>query len=174
MTYVVCQTPKCQQTYPLSKFPKETVNASCEKCGGIVIKDGRANFSQNATVIPVITHDEIEQSRKEELSRKRKDLARLQADIQALEKDEESAVSYTVTYTPDGKVKKELIFRGKVFGYTMIPDENGKTGDNKTFEHQVTTQYPDESEEVIEALSELAYADEDDIERSLSTLVDYE
>lgn len=174
MTYVVCQRPNCQQTYPLSQFSKETVNASCEKCGGVVIKDGRANFSQNATVIPVITPGEIEQGRKKELSRKRKDLARLQADIQALEQDEESTVSYTVTYTPDGKVKKELLFRGKTFGYTMIPDDSGKTGDNKSLEFQVANQYPDEAEEVIDAVSELVYGDEDEIEQCLSTLVDYE
>lgn len=48
MTYVVCQTSHCQQTYPLEYFgkvTKETKNVSCEKCGGVLIdENGRANF----------------------------------------------------------------------------------------------------------------------------------
>ncbi|WP_078598651.1 hypothetical protein [Evansella clarkii] len=88
MTYVVCQTPKCQQTYPLNSFKPESVNVPCAKCGGVLIdKDGRANMSQNPHVIPVITTDEIKQNRKEKLARKRKELARLQAEITELEQE---------------------------------------------------------------------------------------
>lgn len=55
MAYVVCQTPKCQQTYPMEQFNRDSRNVSCEKCGGVVIdKDGGVRLSQNAAVIPVV------------------------------------------------------------------------------------------------------------------------
>lgn len=44
---------------------------------------------------------------------------------------------YRETYTPDGKVKKELIYKGKNFSYTMIPYDGGKTSDKKGFGHQI-------------------------------------
>ena len=88
MTYVVCQTSKCQQTYPIEQFNAESKNVFCEKCGGVLIdKDGRANLSQNPTVIPVITFEEIEEGRKRELSKKYKELELLQKDIQELEQE---------------------------------------------------------------------------------------
>lgn len=61
MTYVVCQTPKCQQTYPIEDFKPESVNIACQKCGGVLIdENGRANLSQNPTVIPIVTVEELE------------------------------------------------------------------------------------------------------------------
>lgn len=90
MTYIVCQTPKCQQTYPLSQFDKDSVNVSCEKCGGVLIdKNGRANLSKNPTVIPVITAEEVEANRKRRLEEKRKQLNSLQAEVAELEKEED-------------------------------------------------------------------------------------
>lgn len=57
--YVVCQSHDCQQTYPLETFTKQSKNVSCDKCGGVLIdKDGRATFSHNDTVIPVVKLDE--------------------------------------------------------------------------------------------------------------------
>lgn len=86
MTYVVCQTPKCQQTYPIDQFTPESKGVSCEKCGGALIdENGRANFSQNPWVIPVITTEELEQNRKERLTRKRAELAALQSEVDELE-----------------------------------------------------------------------------------------
>lgn len=86
MTYVVCQTPKCQQTYPLQDFEPKSVNVSCEKCGGILIDgDGHANLSQHATIIPVITPEEIEYDRQMKLAGKREQLATLQSEIDVLE-----------------------------------------------------------------------------------------
>ncbi|WP_078598608.1 hypothetical protein [Evansella clarkii] len=79
-----------------------------------------------------------------------------------------------VTYTPDGKVKNELTYKDEVFSYTMVPDEDGKTGDDKVFEVQVANKFPNEPDEVIEALEELGFADEDDIEECLTTLSNYE
>ncbi|MFY0516283.1 hypothetical protein ACOMCU_00435 [Lysinibacillus sp. UGB7] len=81
---------------------------------------------------------------------------------------------YVVTYTPDGKVKKELTFKGEVFAYTMIPNEFGKVGDNKGFDLQVADKFPNEPDKVVEALEELGFADEDEIEEYLSTLTDNE
>jgi uncharacterized protein YrzB (UPF0473 family) len=77
---------------------------------------------------------------------------------------------YILTYTPDGKVKKELTYKNEVFSYTMIPDEHGKTGDNVAFEMQVSEKFPNESEEVLCVLDEISFADEDDIETYLSIL----
>lgn len=88
MTYVVCQTPKCQQTYPLSNYKPESVNVPCSKCGGVLIdENGRANMSQHSWVRPVITIEEIEENRKEELARKREQLERLQSEIDVLEQE---------------------------------------------------------------------------------------
>lgn len=75
-----------------------------------------------------------------------------------------------MTYTPDGKVKNELTYKGEVFSYTMVPDEFGKTGDNKVFNIQVTDKYPNEPDEVVEALEEISFADEDEIEECLTIL----
>lgn len=81
---------------------------------------------------------------------------------------------YAVTYTPDGKVKKELTYKDEVFSYTMIPNEFGKTGDKQSFEYQVADKFPNEPDEVMEALEELGFADEDEIEECLSTLANNE
>ncbi|MEB6549677.1 hypothetical protein MXL46_11325 [Heyndrickxia sporothermodurans] len=81
---------------------------------------------------------------------------------------------YVLTYTPDGEVKKELTYKGETFSYTMIPDEFGKTGDNKCFDIQVSKKFPDEPDEVIEALENISFADEDEIEECLTILTDYE
>jgi hypothetical protein len=89
--YLVCQTPKCQQTYPLEEFEPEAKNVSCKKCGGVVVDgDGRANLSQNPHVIPIITVEEMEQNRKAKLERKRKEMARLQAEVTELEQGVQS------------------------------------------------------------------------------------
>lgn len=88
MTYLVCQTPKCQQTYPIENFKPESVSVPCAKCGGVLIdENGRANLSQNPHVIPVITSEEIEQDRKDRLARKREQLAKLQDEIDELEQE---------------------------------------------------------------------------------------
>lgn len=84
--YVVCQTGRCQQTYPLENFSKDSKNVSCEKCGGILIdEEGRANFSRNATVIPVISMDELTVQREQELKRKREELELLKEEIRVIE-----------------------------------------------------------------------------------------
>lgn len=91
MGYLVCQTGKCQQTYPIKDFSKDSRDVACERCGGILIdKDGRANMSQNATVIPVITTEELEKQRQKKIQRKRQELAALQKELQVLEDDEEN------------------------------------------------------------------------------------
>ncbi|MEX3713508.1 hypothetical protein ABFV99_13985 [Cytobacillus horneckiae] len=81
---------------------------------------------------------------------------------------------YTITFTPDGKIKKELSYKGKIFSYTMIPDDYGKTSDKKCFKHQVADKFPNETDEVMEAIEELGFADEDEIEDCLTILSSYE
>lgn len=81
---------------------------------------------------------------------------------------------YKLTYTPDGKVKHELNYKEVDFVYTMVPDEHGKTSNKKAFDSQVPVRFPDEDEQVINALGELGFADEDEIEEILSLLSDYE
>jgi len=81
---------------------------------------------------------------------------------------------YKVTYTADGKVKKELTYRNANFSYTMIPNEYGKTGDKKGFMYQVEEQFPNEDEDVLDALDSLGFADEDGIEEILNILSEYE
>lgn len=92
MAYIVCQTGRCQQTYPMEYFgeiTKDTKNISCDKCGGILVdENGRANFSQNATVIPVIVPEEQEAIRKRRLDEKREQLESLQREIEELEEEE--------------------------------------------------------------------------------------
>lgn len=81
---------------------------------------------------------------------------------------------YILTYTADGVEKKELHYKGEVFGYSMIPDEFGKKGDKKGFDHQVKERFPNEEEEVLDALGELGFADEDEIEEILRLLEEQE
>lgn len=52
----------------------------------------------------------------------------------------------------------------------MIPNEFGKSGDNKVFEFQVQDKFPNEPDEVLEALEELSFADESEIEEHLIIL----
>lgn len=95
MTYVVCQTSKCQQTYPLDEV-REACNQlgyveygiQCPKCNGILVgKDGRANFSQNATVIPVMDMCEHNKYIKKKLKDKKKTLKQLKKEIKYLESE---------------------------------------------------------------------------------------
>jgi hypothetical protein len=92
MTYVVCQTSRCQQTYPLEFLGEITVSTkdiSCEKCGGVLVdSEGRANLSQNSTVIPVVTIEEIEKQRESSLKEKRRLLKELKKEIKELEKED--------------------------------------------------------------------------------------
>lgn len=81
---------------------------------------------------------------------------------------------YAVTYTPDGKVKNELTYKNTVFSYTMIPNKFGETGDNVTFDKQVLNKFPNEPDEVIEALDWISFADEDEIKECLETLANNE
>lgn len=81
---------------------------------------------------------------------------------------------YILRYTADGVEKKELHYKKEVFSYSMIPDELGKTGDKKSFNHQVAEKFPNESEDVLEALDELSFADQDEIEEILTLLEEYE
>ena len=81
---------------------------------------------------------------------------------------------FVKTYTADGVEKKELFYRGEVFSYSMIPHGYGKTSDKKGFDYQVKEKYPDESEYVIEALEELGFAEDDEIEGHLSLLECFE
>lgn len=81
---------------------------------------------------------------------------------------------YTLSYTADGVEKKELIYKNEVFSYSMIPDEFGKTGDKKGFEYQVAERFQNEEEEVLDALSELSFADADEIGEILSLLEENE
>lgn len=93
MVYVVCQTKRCQQTYPIDyliEIKKETKNVTCEKCGGILIdKNGRGNLSKHPHVIHVIDDEYNEKIRQEEIQRKRQEFDRLEDDINRLEKETE-------------------------------------------------------------------------------------
>lgn len=77
---------------------------------------------------------------------------------------------YRLTYTADGKIKKELDYKYTIFSLTMIPDEHGSTSDKKGFEFQVAEKFPNEDEYVLEILRDLSFADEDEIEEILNTL----
>lgn len=81
---------------------------------------------------------------------------------------------YKVTYTADGKVKKELVYKETVFSYTMIPNEFGKTCDKKGFKYQVEVKFNDEKDYVLDSLDNLPFADDDEIEEILSLLEDRE
>lgn len=79
-----------------------------------------------------------------------------------------------MTYTSDGKVKSELTYKNTVFDYTMIPDDAGKTADKPAFDIQVEEKFPNEPEEVLEALESICFADEDEIEQCLLVLEENE
>ena len=81
---------------------------------------------------------------------------------------------YKITYTPDGRIKKALTYKETIFSYAMIPDEYGKTGDKKGFEHQVRDKFPNEEDYVFDALDNLSFADDEEIEETLSLLTGQE
>ena len=86
MAYIVCQTSKCQQTYPVEQFNAESKNIKCEKCDGVLIdKNGRANFSQHSRVIPVIEISEMNKNNERKLKEKRNELAALESEISEME-----------------------------------------------------------------------------------------
>ena len=61
MTYVVCQTSNCKQTYPTELFKPNTKAVDCRLCGGALIdKDGGATYSKSPDVLPVLTIKESE------------------------------------------------------------------------------------------------------------------
>jgi len=59
-TYVVCQTPNCQQTYPIEDVVKtyeknNKVGVFCGLCNGILVDDeGRSNLSGDSKAITVV------------------------------------------------------------------------------------------------------------------------
>lgn len=55
-----------------------------------------------------------------------------------------------------GIEKHELIFRGNVFDFSMIPCEGGTMSDKISFEYQIHEKYPDVS---IDELSEAGAGD---------------
>lgn len=82
---------------------------------------------------------------------------------------------YSIIYTSDGRIKRELTFKNKTFGYAEIPDETGKTSDNKVFESQIADQFPDMPEEALEAAEKLNFPfDEDEVAECLGILEEYE
>ncbi len=86
MTYVVCQTGNCAQTYPISYFTKGAKNVPCEECGGVLVdSDGRGNLSRHADVRRFITVEDLDKQNKSELKKKYAKLKRLQDDIAELE-----------------------------------------------------------------------------------------
>lgn len=56
----------------------------------------------------------------------------------------------------DGIEKHELIFRGTVFDFSMIPCDGGARSDKVSFEYQIHEKYPDVS---IDELSEAGAGD---------------
>lgn len=91
MAFVVCQTKRCQQTYPIHHFgeiTKDTKGVKCEKCGGILIdENGRANLSQHPDVIPLYDPVEAAKQRRRELGQLRKQRDSLDKQIRQLEKE---------------------------------------------------------------------------------------
>lgn len=77
---------------------------------------------------------------------------------------------YKITYTMDGVEKNELIYKGRVFSFRMVPHGFGKTADKKGFDYQVAEHFQNEDEEVLAALSEIHYADTDEIMSILQLL----
>lgn len=53
----------------------------------LVDDNGRANFSQNPDVIPVVTIDELEKQRESDLKEKRRKLEELTKEIRELEEE---------------------------------------------------------------------------------------
>lgn len=94
-TYVVCQTPHCQQTYQIDELAekiggitKDTKNVSCEKCGGVLVDgNGRANFSTLPDVRPVVDMEKYEEQQKQRLREKREQLKEIQAEIKELQEE---------------------------------------------------------------------------------------
>lgn len=91
MTYIVCQTGRCQQTYPLSYFgvvTKDTKDVKCPKCGGILVdSEGKSQMSQNATVIPVIIPSEQKELAERRLEQKREEYKQLEREMAELEQE---------------------------------------------------------------------------------------
>lgn len=90
-TYIVCQTGHCQQTYPLEYFgvvTKDTKDIKCEKCGGILVdSNGKAQMSQNATVIPVIIPAEQKEKAERRLEQKREEYKQLEREMAEIEQE---------------------------------------------------------------------------------------
>lgn len=80
---------------------------------------------------------------------------------------------FVLTYEGE-TLKKELHFRGEIFSYTMHPDKYGKTGDAPAFDVQVEKKYEDVEEDVLEALENLSFGSDEEIEEALALITDAE
>ena len=80
---------------------------------------------------------------------------------------------FVLTYEGE-TLKKELYFKGEVFSYTMQPDEYGKTGDAPGFDTQVNKKYQDVDDDVLQALEDLSFGDDEEIEEALAILTEAE
>lgn len=74
----------------------------------------------------------------------------------------------------EGVTKRTLIFRDKVYDFSMIPTEYGSKADKKSFEIQVENEcyFDDKMYEALESLS--IYSNEEDILEALEILDNYE
>ena len=76
----------------------------------------------------------------------------------------------------NGIEKKELSFLGKTFDYSMIPNDSGSKSDKPGFDTQIELEdeiknLPDE---VLEALGDISFADNDEILDCLEILDSFE
>lgn len=72
----------------------------------------------------------------------------------------------------NGIEKHELVFRGEIFDYSMLPCDCGTKSDKAGFECQLAENFDDLSEETLETIVDgLVYGlDEDEILESLAEL----
>lgn len=77
----------------------------------------------------------------------------------------------------NGIEKHELVFKGNVFAFSMIPSEYGAESDKKTFEEQIHEKHPDISVELLEEIGSgdlWCEDDENEIFEILNRLEDLE
>ncbi|SFE11064.1 hypothetical protein SAMN04487969_101106 [Paenibacillus algorifonticola] len=83
---------------------------------------------------------------------------------------------FIVTYE-NGRIKKEITFRGEVYTVTMGSwDGCSRTAEEKAFNHQFEERHPEDRdlEEIASLMDDMSFGSWDDIEESLKELAKFE
>lgn len=86
MIYAICQTPKCQHPYPVTKLDTNAKSVPCQKCGGVLVDENGSATLSHKSAMKQRKFEEKERKQKELLIKKKK-YNILRQEIETLEEE---------------------------------------------------------------------------------------